>query len=191
VRVAVSGTHGVGKSTLIAAFLSRHPEYAHEPEAFEVVGDDVDLAESGAPTPDGLHTLLEYTVSALRGRSTQARVVFDRSPADYLAYVAASSSAWRPGEMQEFLVEHVPLVRASISHLDLLAYLPLTATGEGERPGEDERFRRRVDLWMRRVLLDDVYELFPNSRPPRVVVLPPSADRQLDELSRLVQTTDA
>ena len=60
-RVAVSGSHSVGKSTLIAAFLSRHPEYAHEPEAFEVLADDVELTESGAPTPDGLLLLLNYT----------------------------------------------------------------------------------------------------------------------------------
>ena len=48
-RIAVSGSHSVGKSTLIAGFLSRHPEYAHEPEAFEVLADDVELARSPVP----------------------------------------------------------------------------------------------------------------------------------------------
>jgi hypothetical protein len=46
VRVAVSGSHSVGKSTLIAAFLSRHPEYAHEPEAPEFA------ARPRCPRPD-------------------------------------------------------------------------------------------------------------------------------------------
>jgi predicted ATPase len=124
-RVAVSGSHGAGKSTLIAAFLRRHPEYVHEPEAFEILADDIDLTESGAPTPDGLHTLLEYTASALQGHSAEAHVMFERSPLDYLAYAAASGSAWPPGEKRAFLATHTPFVRTSIRNLDLVAYLPL------------------------------------------------------------------
>jgi hypothetical protein len=36
-RVAVSGTHNTGKSTLIAAFLAERPQYAHEPQAYEAI----------------------------------------------------------------------------------------------------------------------------------------------------------
>ena len=103
--LGVLSYHSVGKSTLIAAFLSRHPEYAHEPEAFETLGDDIDLMEAGIPTPDGLRTLLEYTVSAVQAHSPKARVVFERSPVDYLAYAAASGSAWEPNETEGFLVD--------------------------------------------------------------------------------------
>ena len=176
-RVAVSGSHGVGKSTLIAAFLDRHPEYAHEPEAFEVLADDIDLTESGAPTSDGLRALLEFTVSALDGRSAQANVVFERSPIDYLAYAAASGGAWPQGEKRRFLATHSPIVRSSIRHLDLVAYLPLSAMGPRQRRGEDRPFRQRVDLWMRRILIEDVYGLFENGKPPRVVELPAAPDR--------------
>ena len=189
-RVAVSGSHSVGKSTLIAAFLSRHPQYAHEPEAFEVLADDVDLTEAGVPTPDGLRTLLEYTVSAVQAHSPKAGVMFERSPVDYLAYAAASGSAWEANERQGFLAAHTPIVRASIRDLDLVAYLPMPVTGVGRRRGEDWRFRQQVDLWLRRVLLDDEYELFAEKPSPRVVVLPATPDRQLAELSRLVQMTD-
>jgi hypothetical protein len=186
VRVAVSGSHGVGKSTLIAAFLGRHPEYVHEPEAFEVLGDDVDLVESGAPTPDGLLRLLEYTVAAVEGHSSRPHVIFERSPVDYLAYAAASGSAWESGEREAFLAAHTPIVRDSIRHLDVVAYLPLS-DAEARRRGEDGRFRLRVDVWLRRVLVDDVYELLEHGRLPRVVALPGAADRQLDELVRLVE----
>ena len=58
-RLAVSGSHGTGKSTLIAAFLAKRPEYVHEPAAFETLGHDGELGESGAPTVDGLRALLE------------------------------------------------------------------------------------------------------------------------------------
>jgi hypothetical protein len=189
VRVAVSGSHGVGKSSLIAAFLGRHPEYVHEPEAFEVLGDDVDLTESGVPTPDALVSLLEYTVSALEGRSSQPQVMFERCTADYLAYAAASGSAWLSGEREAFLAAHTPIVRSSTRYLDLVAYVPFNIGPRGRR-GEDERFRRRVDAWLQRILLDDVYELFADGRPPHVVALPTATDRQLAELSRLVEARD-
>lgn len=181
-RIAISGSHGVGKSTLIAAFLDRHPDYAHEPEAFEVLADDVDLADTDVPSADGLRALLEYTVDALE--SAPARVVIERSPADYLAYAAASGRAWPPGERQEFLGAHTPAVRACLRQLDVIAYVPLS----GGRSGEDERFRRRVDLWLRRILLDDAYDLVADG--PRVVVLPPEPDRQLAELSRLARSAE-
>jgi hypothetical protein len=186
VRVAVSGSHGVGKSSLIAAFLGWHPEYVHEPEAFEVLGDDVALTESGAPTPDGLLSLLEYTVSAIVGHSSQPHVIFERSPIDYLAYAAARGNAWLSGEREAFLAAHTPIVRSSTRHLDLVAYVPFNVGPRGRR-GEDERFRRRVDAWLQRILLDDVYELFADGRPPRAVALPTATDRQLRELSRLVE----
>jgi hypothetical protein len=190
VRVAVSGSHGVGKSTLIAAFLGQRPEYAHEPEAFEVLADDVDLTESGAPTPDGLCTLLEYTLSALEARSLEANVVFERSPIDYLAYAAASGSAWPRGEKRRFLATHSPVVRSSIGHLDLVAYLPLSTMGPRRRRGEDNRIRERVDLWMRRVFIEDVFGLFTDGRPPRVVELPAEPDRQLVALARSLETAN-
>jgi hypothetical protein len=189
-RVAVSGSHSVGKSTLIAGFLSRHPEYAHEPEAFEVLADDVELTESGAPTPDGLLLLLNYTLAAVQSRAPQARVVFERSPVDYLAYAAAGARAWQPGEIQWFLRTQKPIVRASMRHLDLVAYLPLPTAGPVRRGGEDGAFRRRVDACLRDALLDDRYELFADGRPPRVVALPPSPEKQLWELSRLVHGLD-
>ena len=185
--MAVSGSHGVGKSTLIDGFLRRHPEYAHEPEAFEMLGDDIELTESGAPTPDGLLKLLDYTVAAVESHPSPTPVVFERSPVDYLAYAAASGQAWQPGEKQAFLRARKPIVRSAIRHLDLIAYLPLLTAGRARGGREDSRFRRRVDACLRRALLDDAYELFAAGRPPRVVALPPDLERQLGELSRLVQ----
>ena len=189
-RVAVSGSHSVGKSTLIAGFLGRHPEYAHEPEAFEVLADDIELAESGAPTHDGLLLLLNYTLAALDSRAAEARVMFERSPVDYLAYAAASARTWQALEMKEFLRTQKPIVRGAMRHLDLVAYVPLPTHGPVRRRGENSSFRRRVDTCLRRALLDDRYELFADGHPPRVVALPADPDKQLGELSRLIHTLD-
>jgi hypothetical protein len=157
VRIAVSGSHATGKSTLIAAFLARRPEYVYEPEAYETLADDIDLTSSEGP--------------------------FERSPVDYLGYAAACRKA--SPDLAGFLDDAIPVVRASVRHLDLIILLPASAEG---RPGEDPRFRRRVDERLRRALIDDDYDLFGFPDSPRVVELPAVGSRQLDALVRLTET---
>jgi hypothetical protein len=182
VRIAVSGSHGAGKSTLIAAFLARRPDYAHEPEAFETVGDDVDVSGDEGPTPEGLRTLLEHTVRTVAAYAPGARVVHERSPADYLAYAAARRE-WPREDRRAFVEAHVPMVRASLAHLDVIVLLPLSPELPA-RPGEDPRFRRRVDEQLRRAFLDDEHDLLGDGPP--VVALSSSPSRWLAEALRAI-----
>jgi len=183
-RVAVSGSHGTGKSTLIAAFLDRRPGFVCEPEAYETLADDVSLTEGEGPAPEGLEALLDYTLAAVGRHPAGSRVVFERSPVDYLAY-AAASRGWEAGARAAFIRKYTPLVRGSLRGLDLIAFVPVSRGGPiRPRPGEDARFRRRVDERLRRALLDDHHGLFGGGRP-RVAELPPDPARHLAELLRL------
>jgi hypothetical protein len=183
-RVAVSGSHSTGKSTLIAAFLARRPEYSHEPEAYEEMGDDVALLASEGPDIEGLATLLVHTVSTVGCHGPGAAVIFERSPVDYLAYAAATRSIPR-AERYDFMRTYVPIVRTAVCNLDLIALLPAARRGPvASRPDEDARFRMRVDEELRRALIDDDYDLFTAGPAPRVVELSAVPDRQLSELIR-------
>jgi hypothetical protein len=187
VRIAVSGSHSTGKSTLIAAFLAKCPGYLHEPEAFESLADDVELTSSEGPTAEGLQALLERTLSSLALHAPGTFVVFERSPVDYLAYATAGRSSWPTDSVASFLAEFVPRVRAAVRSLDLIVFLPVSPTGVPSRPGESAGFRRRVDAALQRALLDDDYDLFGDPESPRVIELSPSPDRQLAELIRLTR----
>ncbi|HEX6739814.1 MAG TPA: hypothetical protein VF310_16160, partial [Vicinamibacteria bacterium] len=79
-RVAVSGSHSTGKSTLIAAFLAERPEYVHEPEAYEELADDIALLASEGPDIEGLTALLLHTVSTVGRHGPGSDVIFERSP---------------------------------------------------------------------------------------------------------------
>ena len=183
-RVAVSGSHSTGKSTLIAAFVSERPRYVYEPEAYEVLADDIALMSSEGPGPEGLAALLEYTVSALAESRLGASVIFERSPVDYLAYTAASRSI-PASERADFIRAYVPMVRDSVRDLDLIVLLPVSSKGPiAARPGENARFRKRVDDRLRRALIDDDYDLFVGPDAPVVVELSPFPDQQLAELMR-------
>jgi hypothetical protein len=185
-RVAVSGSHRTGKSTLIAAFVDLRPEYRYEPEAYETLADDIPLTSSEGPTPEGLRALLDYTVAAVSGHGPDVSVVFERSPIDYLAYATACRDAWSGPTTREFLATAVPAVRASLRHLDLIALLPVS-DAVPPRPDEDPRFRKRVNDRLRRALIDDDFDLFDDRDLPRVVELSHLPARQIAELMRLTE----
>ena len=188
-RIAVSGSHGTGKSTFIGAFVDRCPQYVYEPEAFETLADDIDLTASGGPSAEGLQALLEFTMATLADHHLGADVVYERSPVDYLAYAVASRRTWPGGTAARFLKMQLPVVRRCLRHLDLIALLPVSATGPAQgRQGEDAGFRKRVDDRLRRLLIDDDHDLFGDVAGPRVVVLSPRPERQLAELLSLAGT---
>jgi AAA domain len=187
-RLAVSGSHSTGKSSLIAAFVKRRPQYVYEPEAFETLADDIDLTSSEGPTAEGLQSLLEYTAATVALHGPGACIIHERSPVDYLAYAAASRGTWSRAAMAGFFGANLPVVRASLRYLDMIAFLPVSLRGPiGASAGGDMRFRKRVDERMRRALLDDEYDLFGDGTSPQVVELSALPERQLLEMIRVTE----
>jgi AAA domain len=183
-RIAVSGAHATGKSTLIAGFLARRPGYRHEAEAYETLADDIDLTEDGGPTPEGLDALLRHTIATFASLAPDEDVIVERSPVDYLAYAAASRRLWPSVDVAAFLDVSLPGVRQAVHNLDLIVLVPVSdAIG---RPDEDARFRKRVDRHLRRALIDDDFDVFGGDGAPRVVELSPVPSRRLSDLLRLV-----
>src|SRR5215204_3817681 len=91
-RIAVSGTHGTGKSTLIDAFLRAHPDFTHEPEPYTVLVEDFGEEFSAVPCVEDFFRQLEFNVDRLRQHARAERVLYERCPIDFLAYIDALDS---------------------------------------------------------------------------------------------------
>src|SRR4029453_1767913 len=91
-RIAVSGTHGVGKSTLIDEFLRKHPEFVHEPEPYTVLVEDLGEEFSDEPRVEDFHRQLEFNIDRLRQHTPGEKVIYERCPIDFLAYIDALKS---------------------------------------------------------------------------------------------------
>ena len=145
-RVAVSGTHGVGKSTLIDEFVRRHLEFVHEPEPYTVMVDDLGEEFSAEPCVEDLRRQLEFNIERLSQLAAKANVIYERCPVDFLAYIHALDPL-----SVEALLE--PITEA-MRQLDLIVYLPLKETNvEDEYP----KLQRAVDRRLSSIYREDEF----------------------------------
>jgi hypothetical protein len=133
VRIAVSGTHCSGKTTLVEGFLERHPEYIHEPEPYEWL---VERGAGFAPelTAADVWQQLEISVERLSAHAPESNIITERSPIDFLAYLEALRTLGRE-DTSVMLDAARELASRGMEQLDLLVVLPLNDDIE---PAEDE-----------------------------------------------------
>lgn len=168
-RIAVSGTHCSGKSTLIEAFLAAHADYRHEPEPYEVLQD---LGEFFAAEPEAhdFYRQLEYSIERLHANRSSDRVIFERSPFDFVAYLLALDDLNR-FPMDRILVDRsIDSARESIPLLDVIVFLPIDGSGIVLPDDEDPELRTAMSTRLEQILIDDDYDIFPNKRPVVVEV---------------------
>jgi hypothetical protein len=160
-RVAISGTHCTGKSTLIEQFLLAHPDFAYEPEPFEVLGD----AFAAEPGAEEFYQQLEYNVGRLHQYGPGERVIFERSPADFLAYLFALAKLGRDKGAARLAESSLAMAQDAIPFLDLVVFLPAD-DWDGDAPdSEDPELRTVVDTILEEILVDDQLGWFAASRP--------------------------
>jgi hypothetical protein len=178
-RIAISGTHCSGKSTLVEQFLRLHRDYAHEPEPFEWLeqyGEEV--AEE--PDAESFFRQLEISVERLSGYAHGAHMIAERSPLDFLAYLQALDDLSRAGRDCELMASAVELAAAGMSRLDLLVILPLNDVDGIVAPeAEDLELREVMDDRLLDLIATDPYALFTRGTPRIVEIRGTSRQRLL------------
>jgi len=175
-RIAVSGTHCSGKTTLIEEFLYGHPDFACEPEPYTVLAEDYGEEFSSEPCADDFFRQLEFNVERLRCYPSGARVIFERSPVDYLAYILALRDL-HLDEVDSLLQTAIGIVPRAIRNLDMIVFLPLDEAEAIEVPdSEDPRLRSAVDSRLGVIFGRDEFGIF-NSGCTLVEAIGPAAQR--------------
>ena len=145
-RIAISGTHCTGKSTLIDAFLGAHPNYVHEPEPYTVLVEDFGEEFAAEPCVEDFYRQLEFNVERLRLHAAGERVIYERCPIDFLAYIAVLDS--------EAIQPAVGLVMESLQQLDRIVYLPLA---DDDIDVEYPKLRKAVDRRLSAIYREDEF----------------------------------
>jgi hypothetical protein len=91
VRVGISGTHGTGKTTLAEALRARLPGHVTADEPYYLLEEE-GYEFASPPSLEDYRALLARSVRSLASPMVVPGVVFDRTPLDYLAYMAATGA---------------------------------------------------------------------------------------------------
>lgn len=150
-RIAISGSHLVGKTTLAEALAEVLPRYALVPEPYYLLEEDgQEFAEM--PSIEDFELQLERSCQCVleSGRN----VIFDRCPLDILGYLITHRDS------EVFQLEHwMPRIRESVARLDLIGFVPIEEPDRITVSRSQAVLRAEVDALLRDIVVDDAYGL--------------------------------
>ena len=149
-RIAVSGTHRAGKSTLVEALAAALPGHEAIDEPYQLLEEDGhEFAET--PSIEDFEQQIERSIECIEQSASNA--IFDRSPADFLGYLLTHSDADN-FELSDWL----PRIQAAVEKLDLVVFVPIEAPDRIVLPrSESRRPRLNVNAVLKDIVLDDRY----------------------------------
>lgn len=152
-RIAISGSHGTGKSTLVEKLSRALPTYRIVDEPYHVMTED-GYEFGQPPSLEDFEAQLEYSIASLSEGGEN--VLFDRCPVDFLGYVSVHEDAGA-FDFDDWL----PRVRLAVQTLDLIVFVPIEARDRITLSAstDDRDVRSAVDETLKEILLDDLYGL--------------------------------
>jgi len=168
-RIAVSGTHFIGKSTLIEDFIKKHPEYKSEIEPYYNLQNEKSMELSLEPSLDSLLEQLDYSIHQLNKCANEKNVIFDRCPVDFIAYAICALDQDDIDINDSEISERFPDIKAALNNLDLILFLPITKENSIEYTEENPAYRKLADKCFKKLYRDDICDIFPRYNHPKVI----------------------
>ena len=190
-RIAISGSHSLGKSTLVWDWIKRHPQYTREEEPFRALdGEMYDIRFR--QESNRLHNGIQMYYNASRVNlysSINDCVIFDRAPVDYIAYSQYTADKKTTDIDDAFVDAMVPRVKETLQRLDLVVFIPMTnrwpveMEDDGIRP-VDLPYRAEVDAIFKQIYRDERFSVMPDKNRPKLIELWGSREQRLDRLQQ-------
>lgn len=146
-RIAICGSHATGKSTLLHELTRKRPEFTPIEEPYYRLLDAGHVF-GHPPSIEDFEQLFDDAIATFDVSHAHS-IAFDRSPADYLAYLTAL-------QPDTTLAERVTLTRDALSTLDLLVFVPIEKRDVIETI-EMPKLRRRVDALLLEMLVEQTW----------------------------------
>ncbi len=142
-RIAISGTHFMGKTTLINDFIQRHPEYIKVIEPYYKL--EKEQEQSLEPSFESLVEQLDYSIADLNKHADQPNIIFDRCPIDFIAYAMCIADKEEIDIHDTEISDRFEEIKNALDTLDLIVFLPITKEHDIEYTEENPAYRKRAD----------------------------------------------
>ncbi|MGD9592385.1 MAG: AAA family ATPase [Candidatus Berkiella sp.] len=185
-RIAVSGTHFIGKSTFIAEFVKKHPEYRSEVEAYYLLQDQKPMELSLEPSLDSLLEQLDCSIDQLNKSANQQNIIFDRSPVDYLAYAMHILEEDHISVHDSEISERFEDIKAALNHLDLIVFMPISNENSIEYTEENPEYRKAVDKCFKKIYRDDIWDIFPSYNHPKIIEMTGDRHNRIAKIQKFI-----
>lgn len=174
-RISISGTSCVGKSTFIADFCQRWPMYIPCKYTYRELLTNHSMHTS----KDVQWMILNNMIDELQKHDKNSYVIYDRCPLDNLVYTLWASTHTGSDVDDEFVEKCIPLVRESMRHIDMMLFVPLTqaspvAVVDNGTRETDVQFIEEIDNLFKAVIDQyrynlDVTKFFPSDDCPGII----------------------
>ena len=168
-RIAISGTHFIGKTTFIQDFIKIHPDYKWEMEPYSILQGENPTEFSEEPSLESLIEQLDYSIDQLNQSADESNLIFDRCPIDFIAYALWTLRQDGIDIHNSEISERFDQIKEALSTLDLIAFLPITTEHLVDYTEENSAYRKAIDTGFKKIYRDDLYDLFPEYGHPRII----------------------
>ena len=168
-RITVSGTHFMGKSTFIEDLIKKYPHYKYEIEPYYKLQDEKPMKLSLEPCLDSFLEQLDYSINQLNQHANERNIIFDRCPIDFIAYAMYALDQDFIDVNDSEVFEKFPEIKEALNNLDLIVFLPITKEYLIEYTEENPTYRKAVDKNFKKIYWDEVFDIFPKYGHPKII----------------------
>ena len=124
-RIAICGTLNIGKSTCISDFISKYPKFNYDKNSYRQTLQAKNLPHNKKTNKKTQWLILNNMLDNLKLYKYEDNIIFDRSPIDNLVYSLRSYNKGASDIDNSFIQDCLPLIKESMSYLDIIIFLPL------------------------------------------------------------------
>ncbi len=168
-RISVSGTHFMGKTTLISDFIQAHANYSSAQEPYYKLLEESDADFAEIPSLESLLDQLDCSIEQIQQHADTDHIIFDRCPIDFIAYAMCDAQFSLSNIHENEIAERFPVIAETLQSLDLIVFLPMTSEYNIDYTEENPSYRITADENFKKLYREDSLSLFPTYNHPRII----------------------
>ncbi|WP_131782882.1 AAA family ATPase [Legionella gresilensis] len=192
-RIAVSGSHSLGKSTFVQDFIDAHPNYQLETEPYRALRDNYNIKFGKDSTRFCNGIQFYYNLSRVKQyQNASCNVIFDRCPIDYIAYSLYTEKYKQTDLDMKFIESLIAPTREALKYIDLLIFISINdkhlvdIEDDGIRP-IDVSYRAEVDNFFKQIYFEQKYQVMPVKKAPYFIELWGDRKERLEKVARILK----